>query len=129
MNAAQIRGEHVERPWLVASDGAVRLLASVDDDGRGFFPPIPKSSPQAGRFKTVPLAAEATLYSHTTIYPNPKSGKTPYVLAYADFPECVRVLGRLKCPDGARPRIGSRLHVELESGPDGSPQYVFKSEA
>lgn len=129
MNTAETQRNETERPWAVESDGAVRLLASVEEgSGLYFFPPVPKSSPQAGRYKTVPLAVEAVLYSHTTIHPNPKTGKPPFVLAYADFPERVRVLGRLKCRSGERPQIGSRLHVELEANSDGSLDYVFSSE-
>lgn len=129
MNTAETQRNETEHPWVVESDGAVRLLASVDEaSGRYFFPPVPKSSPRVGRYKTVPLALQAVLYSHTTIYPNPKTGKAPFTLAYADFPERVRVLGRLKCRRGERPQIGSRLRVELEVDSDGSLDYVFSSE-
>jgi uncharacterized OB-fold protein len=59
----------------------------------------------------VQLSDEATLYSFTIIHPNPKSGLRPFVLAYADFPERVRVFGRLRMPEGMRPSIGMRLCV------------------
>jgi uncharacterized protein len=114
------------RPWTNADDGSVRLLGSIEKDtGRCFFPPLPATSPQAYRFETTPLAEEAVLYSHTTIYPSPKSGKSPFTLVYADFPERVRVFGRLRLAEGEQPHVGARLRVELESQPDGSMDYVF----
>ena len=121
------RGEG--RPWSVEADGSIRLLASLDQTtGRHYFPTLPESSPQARNFVTVALAPEAVLYCHTTIYPSPKSGKPPFTLVYADFPERVRVFGKLKCDGSDRPRIGARLRVELENQPDGSVDYVFKAE-
>lgn len=117
-----------ERPWRVGGDGTVRLLASADPaTGQHFFPPLPESSPQAQRFTTVSLAVEAMLYSHTTVHPNPKTGKVPFTLVYADFPERVRVLGRLKSAVDSRPQIGSTLRVELEEQADGSMDYVFSA--
>lgn len=114
------------RPWATEGDGSVRLLASVEKDtGRYFFPPLPRTSPQLDRFETRRLGAEAVLYSHTTIYPSPKSGKPAFTLVYADFPERVRVFGRLRLAAGEKPRIGSRLRVEIEMQPDGAMDYVF----
>jgi uncharacterized OB-fold protein len=61
------------------------------------------------------------LYSYTIIHPSPKAGLPPFALAYADFPEDVRVFGRLEFPAGARPAIGMRLRPVRPSA--GS--YVF----
>jgi len=111
--------------------GTVRLHASRDRaSGRCVFPRIPDSSPAAPRFQPVELSASATLYSYTVIHPNPKSGAKPFVLAYADFAEGARVLGRLKLAEGERPVIGMVLMVDVaETAPDAPldspPTYVF----
>ncbi|GLR77747.1 OB-fold domain-containing protein (plasmid) [Azospirillum oryzae] len=73
----------------------------------------------------VTLSPEASLYSFTVVHPSPKTGQPPFTLAYADFPEQVRVLGRLKLPEGACPMIGARLRVELDATAGGEQTYVF----
>ncbi len=111
---------------FVTESGVARLLASLEKEtGLYFFPPVPRSSPQADRFEVVRLASEAILYSHTTIYASVRAEKPPVTLIYADFPEGVRVFGRLKSSSSGRVRIGDSVRIELETQPDGSLGYVF----
>lgn len=92
------------------AEAALRLPASRDKaSGRGVFPRIPEGSPVADRFAPITLSAEADLYSFTVIHPSPKTGLPSFVLVYADFPEEVRVFGRLDLPEGVRPAIGMRI--------------------
>ncbi|MCP6335838.1 OB-fold domain-containing protein, partial [Klebsiella pneumoniae] len=65
----------------------------------------------------------AELYSFTVIHPSPKTGLAPFALVYADFPEDVRVFGRLDLPEGARPEIGMRIAPVGAS----AEAYVFVS--
>ena len=96
--------------------------------GRVFFPPIPADSPLADKYEAVTLSHAAMLYSFTVVHPGPKTGKSPFALAYADFPEGVRVLGRLEFD--ARPAIGTALSVEVDEGVDGgAPSYRFIARA
>jgi uncharacterized OB-fold protein len=105
---------------------ATRLTASRRRvSGALVFPPVPDTSPAAPGYETVGLSASATLYSFTTIHPNPKTGKPPFTLVYADFPEGVRIFGRLGLPDGASPKIGMALEVVVDAPVDGSPRYFF----
>jgi uncharacterized OB-fold protein len=67
------------------------------------------------------ISDRAVLYSFTVIHPNPKSGQAPFALAYADFPEKVRVFGRLRLPAGERPRIGMALRPVA----DATAGYAF----
>jgi uncharacterized OB-fold protein len=111
-------------PASHASAGSrpIRLAASRDPrTGQCVFPRIPESSPAASRYEPVELSPRATLYSFTVIHPNPKTGQAPFALAYADFPEAARVFGRLRLPDGQRPRIG----MALMAVSDEANQYVF----
>jgi uncharacterized OB-fold protein len=71
------------------------------------------------------LSATGEVYSYTIIHPGPKSGKPPFALIYADFPEKARVLGRLRLAPAQRPTIGMKVSVEIENSDDGSPRYVF----
>ena len=110
----------------------VQLILEASRDkttGGGVFPRVPDHSPSAFRFDPITLSPTARLYSFTVIHPNPKSGEAPFALVYADYPEEVRVFGRLSLPDGERPTIGMAL-VAVSTDPD-QPQpddggaYVF----
>lgn len=104
------------------SDG-LRLEASREKaSGKGVFPRIPENSPAWERFEPILLSPQATLYSFTVIHPNPKTGLTPFTLVYADFPEEVRVFGKLDLAEGERPRIGAALRVV--AAPDAG--YLFE---
>lgn len=106
--------------------GQVVLLASRHkNSGKHYFPVLPESIPVSRDCEAVTLSPEATLYSFTVVHPSPKTGQPPFTLAYADFPEQVRVLGRLKLSDGVRPSIGARLRLELDATAGGEPTYVF----
>jgi uncharacterized protein len=89
-----------------------RLVASRRrSSGALVFPRVAADSPTAPDFEPVELSASATLYSYTTIHPNPKTGEPRFILAYADFSEGVRVLGRLRFPGEMAPKIGMPLKV------------------
>lgn len=102
------------------------LAASRDRvSGRGIFPRIPDQSPAAPRFDPITLSPSATLYSYTVIHPNPKTGLLPFALIYADFPENVRVFGRLDLAPGVRPSIGMRVSPVAITEEDGGETYRF----
>jgi uncharacterized OB-fold protein len=113
------------RPWRV-EDGRVVLLAWRN---RGqdalFFPPLPASSPRIDATTIVPLTGAPTLYSYTVMHPSPKSGKPPVPLGFADYPEGVRIFGRLIYPEGRRPAIGDTLKACLTETEDGEI-YAFE---
>ena len=112
--------------WLGRSGDARRLLASRElATGHVFFPPIPASSPLAGRYQTIALSERAVLYSYTIIHPNKKANKPPFALVYADFPEQVRVFGAYAAPAGARPVIGQALRVAYTEDALGHVHYSF----
>ena len=94
------------------------------ETGHVFFPEIPANFPVAGEYESVSLSPNATLYSFTIVHPSPKSGQPPFTLAYADFPEGVRVMGRLA--SDARPQIGASIRVEVDTTDGGeNPSYRF----
>lgn len=115
-----------------AAGGAVvpsRLRGSRERvSGSCVFPAVPETSPAAVRYEPISLSEQATLYSYTVIHPSPKRGEQPFIVVYADFPEQVRVFGRLWLPEGAVARIGMALRVvapQTHDGPPGTDQYAF----
>lgn len=87
-----------EPAFVASATGELTLLASRDKaTGLGVFPRLPATSPAASRYEDLDLQGQASLYSYTVIHPNPKSGLTPFVLAMVDYPQKVRVVGRLDC--------------------------------
>jgi uncharacterized OB-fold protein len=112
--------------WLDQCDGGGSLVASRHrSTGQHVFPRLPAHSPAAPTYEPATLSTQAWLYSFTVIHPNPKTGQAPFTLVYADFPEGVRVFGRLRLPDGTQPIIGARLEVVIETSADGEAYYAF----
>jgi uncharacterized protein len=106
-------------PWHTC-DGRVVLQAYRYAGQQAlYFPPLPLTSPLRERTETVDLRGTPTLYSYTVMHPSPKTGKPPVALGYADYPEGVRIFGRLIYPEGRRPCIGDTLApclIETEEG-------------
>jgi uncharacterized OB-fold protein len=50
----------------------------------------------------LPLEGRAKLYSFTRIHTGPKMWQTPYAIAYADFPNGLRLLAKLSGSDPAQ---------------------------
>lgn len=118
---------HPEPIWIDNQSGVRKLAASRSrTTGQCVFPQLPEQSPAARRFEPVTLSAHARLYSFTIIHPNPKTGRKPFALVYADFPEGARVFGRLALPENTRPVIGTRLEAVIEPSTDGEEfSYSF----
>ena len=113
------------QPWREASDGSITLLAAQVGDRKSLhFPPLPETSPLAKSSVLVELTGTPVLYSYTIVHFNPKANKAPQTLGQIDFPEGVRVFGRIELPDGRRPVIGEPLRTALQVTADG-PIYVF----
>jgi uncharacterized OB-fold protein len=82
-----------------------RLIASRDTKtGALRFPAFPAESPLAAGQEVVALEGTGTVYSHSVIHPNPKSGAQPFALGYVDLPGPVRIFGRI---EGGTVRIGA----------------------
>jgi len=61
----------------------------------------------------VPLSTRGTLYTYTTVHQSTPAFATPYVLAYADLPEGVRLLAQLVAAPGDV-RIGMPVELRVE---------------
>jgi uncharacterized OB-fold protein len=116
----------MEQVFKASGDGRqVILLGSRSrSGGGGVFPRIPAHSPAAHLYEDIELAGPAQLYSYTVIHPGPKTGKPPFVLILADYPQNARVFGRLDM-DPEQVTIG--MQVEARANPasdDGSYHFV-----
>jgi len=100
---------------------ASRRIAS----GMLVFPEIPAGSPSAKFYETVTLSPEATLYSFTVLH---GVAKEPMILAYADFSEGARAIGRLDMPAGKKPEIGMALRAVVDSEDGGEALLAYHFE-
>lgn len=113
------------QPWR-EQDGRTVLLAGRRKGKQALhFPPLPRTSPLAADSEIVALQGTPTLFSFTVMHHSPKAGLPPVTLGYADFPEGVRIFGRLIYPADRRPLIGEPLRACLVPAPDGDI-YAFE---
>ncbi|MEM5316943.1 OB-fold domain-containing protein [Paraburkholderia sp. JHI869] len=112
-------------PWRVCEGRVVLQAYRYTGREEVFFPPLPLTSPQRARTELVELRGAPTLYSFTVMHPSPKTGKPPTALGYADYPEGVRIFGRLVYPAGRRPMIGDALVPCLIDTDEGTV-YAFE---
>jgi uncharacterized protein len=117
--ADEDRASLSKRPWRIENGRTVLFAYRRGASDALFFPPLPATSPRAAQTTLVPLTGTPTLYSFTVMHPSPKTGKPPMPLGFADFPEGVRIFGRLIYPQGRRPAIGDALRPCVMSTEDG----------
>lgn len=104
------------------------MLASRIDGRDGLhFPPLPATSPLASSSEIVELGGTPVLYSFTIVHPGPRSSKAPVALGQVDYPEGLRIFGRIETPQGRRPVIGERLQPFLQQDVDGAI-YAFRAQ-
>lgn len=126
--ALNIAGDAVERD----AAGNVTLIASeCADCGKRVFPPTdlcPECLSQ--NLTRLPLARRGTLYSWSLVHVAPKGWRLPYVAAYVDLPEGVRVFAHMVDVDAAALEMDMPVEVcmaTLGTGEDGAPveSYSF----
>ena len=105
------------RPGLfdVDAGGTPRLLGSrCEACGAHFFPRRRICARcRSSAMTAVPLSTRGTLYTYTTVHQSTPAFATPYVLAYADLPEGVRLLAQLAAAPGDV-RIGMPVELRVE---------------
>ncbi len=121
------------RPGLFETDasGALRLAASrCQACGAHFFPRRLVCARCLSReMATVLLSTRGTLYTYTTVYQSTPDFPTPYVLAYVDLPEGVRLLAQLVGAPPGEARIGMPLALRVEpvrTGAEGRPVMGYR---
>lgn len=107
-------------------DGRPRMLGGqCAGCGEKMFPQ-PKMCPRCWSedIATVPLASRGKLYSFSVLHIARQGWKTPYVIAYVDLEDGVRVCAPLDCDVASPPPLDSLVHLTtgvLRTQPDGSP--------
>lgn len=113
--------------WISEEPDGWRLVGSKDlKTGKCIFPRIPEESPSAHLYSAIVLSRRGVVYSFTIIHPNPKTGETPFALAYVDFPEGARAFGRLNLPLGERPTIGMAVDVQIAQSAQSGVSHRFE---
>ncbi len=106
------------RPGLFEVDAAgAAHLVGVRCEGCGarFFPRRRVCARCLSReMTTVPLSTRGTLYTYTTVHQSTPEFATPYLLAYVDLPEGVRLLAQLSGVQPGEARIGMPLELRVE---------------
>lgn len=122
------------RPWR---EGMIqleppRLLGSrCPDCGNTTFPPQ-RFCPACGKSDvqaTVELSTHGTVYSFTVVRQAPPGVEVPYVLAYVDLPQQVRVMCQLSGAEPGEYEIGMECDLELTpfgTGPDEEELVGFR---
>ncbi len=114
-------------PWARDATGLVHLITAYDrQSGNHHFPPPPETLTKLLDLQERSLSNRAILYSYTVLHPHKTSSRPPFTLAYVDFPEGIRLMGRLEIPEGATPQIGGELETALETDADGKTDYFFQ---
>ncbi len=103
----------------VGPDGGHLVGSRCPTCGAHFFPARQVCSRCLSDLETVALSGRGTIYTYTVIHQGPPGFQAPYLLAYVDLPEGVRVLGQVEGPP-EQARIGSE--VELVLVPQGQDQ-------
>ena len=91
--ALNLAGDAVERD----ADGQVRIVASeCGECGKRVFPPTDVCPECLSENMTrLPLGQRGTLYSWSVVHAAPKGWTLPFVAAYVDLPEGVRVFAHM----------------------------------
>ena len=107
--ALNLAGDAVERDGA----GGVHLIASeCADCGKRVFPPVgicPECMSES--VKRVRLSRRGTLYSWSVVHAAPRGWRLPFVAAYVDLPEGVRVFAHMV--DVEPSRLAMDMPVEV----------------
>lgn len=120
------------RPGLfdVDAGGTHRLVGSrCEVCGAHFFPRRRICARcRSAATATVPLSTRGTLHTYTTVHQSTPAFPTPYVLAYADLPEGVRLLAQLvAAPRDVRIGMPVELRVEpVGENAEGRPVLGYR---
>jgi uncharacterized OB-fold protein len=121
------------RPGLFVADdtGRLRLAGSrCARCGAHYFPRrLVCARCLATDLSVVGLSPQGTVYTYTVVHQSTPEFPTPYVLAYVDLPEGVRVLAPLAA-DASQVRIGMPVELCVEpvrTAPDGRPVLAYRA--
>jgi uncharacterized OB-fold protein len=113
-----------------ANDGTVRLLGSeCADCGKHLFPPA-EVCPEclSENLADLALGATGTLYSWSVVHAAPKGWNLPFIAAYVDLPDDVRVFTHIVDADPASLSMDMPVSIvvaTLGTQEDGAPFESF----
>ena len=127
-NALNLAGDAVERD----ADGTVHIVATeCADCSKRVFPPTDVCPEcMSENVKPFRLGTRGTLYSWSVVHAAPRGWSLPFVAAYVDMPEGVRVFAHMVDVDPTRLAMDMPVEVclaVLGTGEDGTPveSYSF----
>jgi uncharacterized protein len=122
---------HPDARWSTDEDGTVFLIGGECHDCSQRAFPRPRVCPtcHSEGMDDVRLSRTGVVYAFTSVHVAPAGFDSPYVLAYVDLPEDVRVLGQVQgdldgLAVGGTVEVGLGLIGERDGRPEVS--YVFQ---
>jgi len=112
-------------------DGTGQLLGSkCGSCGAHFFPVRAACSGCLSRdLETIRFSTEGVLYTYSVVRQSLPTFPTPYVLAYVDFPENVRIMGQVSGCEIEDLKIGMPMALSIEpfgEDADGNPLTGYR---
>lgn len=119
--------------FVIPADGGKPYLLGYkcNDCGKFWFPKLEMCPHCWTELQQVPLSKTGKLYSYAVIHIGAKGVKTPYIIAWIDMPENLRIFSQLAIPL-EKVKIGMEVEVAqgiIKVGDDGKPvlSYMFKA--
>ncbi len=102
--------------YEVEGDTLYLVGSQCSECGAAFYPPQVVCARCGSREgESLRLGPQGVVYSWSRVHQSTPEFETPYVLAYVDFPQDVRVLVPLV--KGAEPKVGMVVTLGMDQGP------------
>jgi uncharacterized OB-fold protein len=131
----EVRNRRLVRPDIFffpdSDDSRPSLLGSSCRACKSVHFPPKTSCPDcfAAEVDRVALSRRGTVYSYATVRQAPRGFQAPYILAYVDLPEGLRLLAQLTCLNETKLSIGMDVELVIEPvrhADDGTEIVGFK---
>jgi len=124
--ALDIDGDAVKRD---GAGGLTLIGGACGDCGKRVFPPSPVCPDcMSENMARAELSRDGTLYAFSLVHAAPKGWRLPFVAAYVDLPEDVRVFAHIVECDPAALRLDMKVTLcgaTLGEGEGGAPMEGF----
>jgi uncharacterized OB-fold protein len=117
------------------AEGGPRLMGTeCAECGQRVFPPTDVCPAcMAESVRPLPLSRSGTLYSYSVVHAAPKGWSLPFIAAYVDLPDGVRVFAHIVDADPAALKMDSPVTLTVATlgrDADGAPMegFAFKPE-
>lgn len=105
-----------EEGLFVETDGGALLASKCKSCGRAFFPKRKTCIECSGQdMEEIQLKEGARLYSYTSVQMPVHKYKPPFTIAWAEFPEGVRVMSQVKREEKQNLKVGMDMRIVIDT--------------